>query len=185
MSYYEHKALKKKLTELVFHADSDSEFKNRLFYDTLNTLKQKGITVPPEIKINIIYDTSNVINVVLPFETDEITADTDPNKYSKPMIHYKPDDEVIITEPLNLELNNIDMIEMKLDEIFKSLDKIEDITPDILHVSEGIQKICRLNGDAAIGWIMFNHLTTQKKTDYKYSIKHSIYTSIICSLIVD
>jgi HD-GYP domain-containing protein (c-di-GMP phosphodiesterase class II) len=77
------------------------------------------------------------------------------------------------------------MIEMKLDEIFKSLDKIEDITPDILHVSEGIQKICRLNGDAAIGWIMFNHLTTQKKTDYKYSIKHSIYTSIICSLIVD
>ena len=199
MTYEKQEELKKILVRLVPRAKNDRDFRKNLLRDTVKTITEQGIIMPEEVKITVLQDTKDSIYIVLPLETDEqikkfgkTQGSIYPEpKYSEPKnlknttnIQHQKDQIItdIINQPQTI-FTLIEKLEPALDETFKQIDSITDITPHIMEICDNIQEICNMDEDAVISWIMLDELFQKSSSIYKYSVKHAIHSAMICELV--
>ena len=54
------------MQQIVVKCWEDAAFKERLLADPAATLKAEGVDVPPGITVNVVEDTAQVLNLVIP-----------------------------------------------------------------------------------------------------------------------
>jgi hypothetical protein len=62
-------------TKIVAKAWSDAEFKKRLLSDPNAVLKENGIEIPQGVQFKVMEDTNQLVHLVLPHPSDELTLD--------------------------------------------------------------------------------------------------------------
>lgn len=67
----------KLIGELMAKSWVDESFKKRLLENATETLKAEGVLIPEGIKVNVVENTGNVLNFVLPTNPAAELSDTD------------------------------------------------------------------------------------------------------------
>ncbi len=63
-----------KYHQVMAQAWEDPAFKQRLLADPAAVLRERGIETPPGMQVRVLEDTAQVVHLVLPRQTDELSA---------------------------------------------------------------------------------------------------------------
>ncbi|HEY3275956.1 MAG TPA: NHLP leader peptide family RiPP precursor [Syntrophorhabdaceae bacterium] len=67
----EKKAQRLKMAKIIAKAWSDGAFKKRLFSEPKAVLEEDGITLPPDLEVQVVEQTDERMYVVLPFKSQD------------------------------------------------------------------------------------------------------------------